>query len=279
MSRKVQSETSKLFDPDTSFFKLPIVWITVTVIVVLATLLAGLIVMWSGPLLSDNRNYEGINELVAIFQLPLGLLALLIPVLAVYATNHRSEQNLAAMRLTRVQNDFANYYKHLEEFAKFIEPIASEFGVTFSARKLHKRLYPEAKQGNLGMSSEFEELLLGDVKCVLENLQDLFANHEAQERAKLRLNLNGALDIVFSHVNSCIIKGNRVAGRFNSQGNYHVSISVHELLGLNYLYRVTEVMERVVQFDVDYVSALPRAVRELEIRAAYMDDLATNYPN
>jgi len=160
-------QRSKLFDPGTAFFKLPIVWITSFIVLLLAILLAGWIASWSTPLLPSNRHYEGINELVTIFRLPLGLVALLIPILAVYATNHRSEQNLETMRLTRVQNNFSNYYKHLEEFLKYLQQFELLGNFSVKERRLHALLFPDLKRGSLSLNEDFLSELSGRVGGLL----------------------------------------------------------------------------------------------------------------
>lgn len=161
-------QRSKLFDPGTAFFKLPIVWITSFIVLMLAILLAGWITWWSSPLLPSNRHYQGINELVTIFRLPLGLVALLIPILAVYATNHRSEQNLETMRLTRVQNNFSNYYKHLEEFLKYLQQFELLGNFSVKERRLHALLFPDLKRGSLSLNEDFLSKLSERVGGLLE---------------------------------------------------------------------------------------------------------------
>lgn len=105
------------FDPSQSFFKLLVVRLTFLIIISLS-----LITMW---VILKHGNYSAcytsdcFNNLVIIFKVPLGLFAMLIPVIAVYAANHRSEQTKRQISLSKEQNNFINYYKHIEEFEKY----------------------------------------------------------------------------------------------------------------------------------------------------------------
>jgi hypothetical protein len=121
----IDQQESALFDPNTAFFGLSIVWRFTWGIVGASIILAIYIALSSN--LEWNLGFEGINKAVEIFKVPLAMLALLIPCVAVLATNHRSEQNKAAMRLAKEQNEFANHYKHIEEFEKHCKSVAEYF--------------------------------------------------------------------------------------------------------------------------------------------------------
>lgn len=64
--------------------------------------------------------YEGINNLLIIFKVPLGILALIIPFIAVINANHRSKQTLLQLKEANLQNTFSNYFLHKKEFSIYI---------------------------------------------------------------------------------------------------------------------------------------------------------------
>lgn len=147
---------SKHFNPDTAFFDLPLIRLTLLVgfSVVMGIVIAISVVDWREP----DWSAAGFNELITMFKLPIGLLAFFAAVLALFATNHRSEQNKQAMALTQRsinatgdQNRFANYYKHLEEFAKYCRSVEAEYAdnaVKIKDRDLHNLLFPNMRNGN-----------------------------------------------------------------------------------------------------------------------------------
>jgi hypothetical protein len=59
------------------------------------------------------------------------------------------------IELATVQNCFANYYKHVEEFIKWCEHLKAGGTVVKSRRKLHRALYPHARNGDFALSKEF----------------------------------------------------------------------------------------------------------------------------
>ena len=144
-------KNSSLFNPDKSFFQLWVVRLTVFGLIGLA--------YWVYDLILENGVYiecytsACFNESVTTFKVPLGILSLLIPIIAIYAANHRSEQTKKQIELSREQNNFTNYYKHLEEFEKYFEKVESSKarkGVSsLSARDIHGIFFPEGITGNL----------------------------------------------------------------------------------------------------------------------------------
>lgn len=127
----------------------------------------------------DNRSHEGINELVSIFQIPLGIVALLIPVLAVYAANHRSEQSREIIRLTQIQNFFTNYYKHLEEFCNYCEKGSVFPGVKIDYRGLHNKLYPNALTSGIKLHVGF----VFQVEFCSKSIVDALWSESSEDRA------------------------------------------------------------------------------------------------
>ncbi|ARC91207.1 hypothetical protein B6A42_02290 [Vibrio coralliilyticus] len=165
--------STKHFDPNKSFFELPIVIGTLVAFSLAATTLIVVIILKSDLLGQFDLSYVGFNNLFKYFKFPLAILALLIPIGAIFAANHRSEQTKHQIKITESQNLFNGYYKHLEEFEKYadknIEHIESYFELAgyckrLNTRYLHDLLFPEMlSHGNLQVNNTF--LLQLDYIC------------------------------------------------------------------------------------------------------------------
>lgn len=153
----MKSDISKkqMFDPHLSFFELPIVRVTTIIIVAFIVIVSIVIFFISKP--SWDPSYKGFNHFFTVFKFPLYGVGFLASILALYATNHRSEQSKENMRLTREQNIFSNYYKHLEEFGKYVEKISNThkdknldilaIEIKCDVRKSHQMFYVNAFEG------------------------------------------------------------------------------------------------------------------------------------
>jgi hypothetical protein len=124
------------FDSGKNFFSLPVVWITGGALVVIAASISWAIYDYENLIFC--RSSGCFNYFVVAFKVPLGVLALIIPIGAVYAANHRSAISIEQMRLSNEQNKFSNYYKHKEEFSAFIKNNAG--GANFPDQ-VHRLLY------------------------------------------------------------------------------------------------------------------------------------------
>jgi hypothetical protein len=169
------------FHPETAFFDLPIIRLSLSIalIIIFGLVLTISVVDWRKP----DWSADGFNELIIMFKLPIGLLAFFAALLALFATNHRSEQSRRSMELTQKsieasgeQNRFANYYKHLEEFTKYLDFTIKKNQtnpVSVSERGLHQLFFPNAKAGDLSQPLEIEE---GFVKIVNNFIQAFYLN-------------------------------------------------------------------------------------------------------
>lgn len=160
---------SDWFDPNQSFLRLPAFWGPVLVI----SLIAGVTYL---KVIADQDlvfNPAGdIDQWYRWFQVPIWIFATLIPIVGLFNANHKSEQTKESMRLTGDQNRFANYYKHIEEFEKYIKSLNSTFGSETeirARRTLHHYLYPRAREGDRYMD---HEAMLDPVQIV-QNLLDI----------------------------------------------------------------------------------------------------------
>lgn len=169
------------FDPHTRFFDLCIVRSIAGVIIFVAVLACGAITFRSN--LSLNLSYEGFNQFLVVYRFPIGVLAILIPVIAVLAANHRSAQTKEQMYLTQEQikhtqaqikittenNAFSNYFKHSEEFGKYLTTRSSvEKLLTANSRHLHRSLFPDAKQGIYHVNTKTLETINSHVETILQ---------------------------------------------------------------------------------------------------------------
>jgi len=163
---------TSMFNPEQAFLDLKVVRITVGTIGALAALVTFLIAV--NTCLAFDLSADGFNFAVAQFKVPIGILTVSIPLLALLAANHRSEQTKRQMYLTTTQiartdqqinrsdqqikisqgqNVFSNYFKHLEEFEKrFKIKSSSQDLYLISPQKAHQKFFPEAKKGILTIS-------------------------------------------------------------------------------------------------------------------------------
>ncbi|WP_049629330.1 hypothetical protein [Cellvibrio sp. pealriver] len=147
----MHKRTSKYFDPDKSFFNLFIVRLFIGALA--AASIAVTIIIIKNSNLEADYSYKGINQLLTVFKVPLSILATLIPILAVFAANHISEQSKESNRLSKEQNTFSNYYSHIEFFTKYMDAYQSNRVININSRKLHNLLFPLAKHGDYRISA------------------------------------------------------------------------------------------------------------------------------
>jgi hypothetical protein len=162
---------SNYFDPHKSFLDLKIVRYTISVLTILSIISAYVITIYSD--IDLDPRYQGFNNFVNFFQVPLGLLALIIPIVALLASNHRSVQTKEQIRLALAQNNFSNYYKHIEEFEKFCRKIQEDDENTSSAtikkpRNFYGIVFSGAPEGDYFVSTLFLEQFDDFIKQFIE---------------------------------------------------------------------------------------------------------------
>ena len=134
---------------DLAWFKL-IVGVGITSIV----LSIGLIFLNNS--ISYGMTYEHFNGVFEVFKFPLQMLIGMTASIALLAALHKSEQTRKQIYLANVQNNFVNYYKHLEEFKKYIDQLSkkhittgnSEENYTSNYRQLHSLFYKNSVNGD-----------------------------------------------------------------------------------------------------------------------------------
>lgn len=277
-----------VFDPHKSLLELGIIrWAAVIL------LFAILIVIFT---ITNNGNfywkpdYHGLNAAVEIFRIPLGIAALSIPIMAILAANHRSEQSREQMRLTGQQNIFSNHYKHIEEFEKYcirfyermmendqrmkesyknagglLKMLASESFIYShvdpqNSRFLYKQIYPRSAQGDMAMSSEFIE----SIDLFVTEMFNIFKYFKSDSKPDWYLAVTdlNALVLKFSNKNYVDLHG--VPGTKNLRiNNVDISIPGGDVMNLvRRLHDVLRALEQVLSFDISYVAS-PMVLRAL----------------
>ncbi|WP_345860414.1 hypothetical protein [Shewanella algae] len=145
---------SEMFNPNKSFLSLPIVWFAVSTFLLLSCVSISFIICNSN--LELDLSYNGFNSFISIFKFPLGISALIIPVIALLAANHRSEQTKEQIRVTNAQNVFSNYYKHIEEFTKYL---SERIDKNIDLRYAHSKFYPRASEGDYEIDPKLIDML------------------------------------------------------------------------------------------------------------------------
>ncbi|EGR0543311.1 hypothetical protein E8A66_17880 [Vibrio cholerae] len=132
----------KVFEPRKSTYKLPIFTF---VIVFFSTIfiVSLLIILKDGTLVFDF-SYNGLNNIFIIFKFPIYIFTALSAILAIIIALHKSEQTKLQIELLSSQNEFSNYYKHLEEFVKYCEAISERLNFKYDFRVLHKAIFDSA---------------------------------------------------------------------------------------------------------------------------------------
>jgi hypothetical protein len=163
------------FDPEKSLFDLNVVrWIAG---ITLAFSLLSTIAIIENSDLYFSFKAENFEFAVKNFQVPLGILAVGLSIIGILGANHRSEQTkrqiertALQIQLTQSQNNFSNYYKHLEEFEKFCKAHVDDTIYTINRpRRLHSEIFAFSGQGDYSIHTEFLEKL--DVEAEYFNAQ------------------------------------------------------------------------------------------------------------
>ncbi|NQY65679.1 MAG: hypothetical protein HRT38_18665 [Alteromonadaceae bacterium] len=170
----------KFFSHKKSFFQLLIVWFSFIIIILISIFLAYGI--------SEDEKYIGCMSAICYktfiesYKLPIGIMSLLIPVGALFAAQHRSEQYIAQIDKMENQNNFINYYKHLEEFNEYIKNNELLKDVS-KVRKTHIALFRNIRKGDYEI--QFTTVLR--INSILVNIYD-----DIKDLENLELNDNNS---------------------------------------------------------------------------------------
>ena len=176
--------------PDERFFSLPLVKVVLwgfgsafafTVAIGIKTAVT----------LQADWSSTGINHLVFdLFKSPIAIIGFGLPILGLIGLNHRSEQTKQQILLSESQNNFTNYYKHIEEFEKYLSNSIGAngwFKDSAHRRQLHHKLFPEASQGNFELCHNFLKKMENQSEQLKEEIESYAvldpekANYQTQE--------------------------------------------------------------------------------------------------
>jgi hypothetical protein len=185
-------------DPLKSFTELPGFRLTILISILVSGVFTLLIIFNSD--IVWKLDYVGFNSFVEIFKVPLSILAIAITVIAILATMHRSAQTKEQILSANKQNAFSNYYKHIEEFEKYMNTaIKSKTLIFENLRLAHKCLFPNAFQGNYNVDNSYLEFIEKEFEQI-KNLLNNF-NHDREETVhNLLFKIYNGIDQCFSYL-------------------------------------------------------------------------------
>lgn len=155
------------FNASKSFLDLPLVRWTFGGIFLLGVILVTIIA--TNTAIKWDLSASGFNYALEVFKFPLGILALLIPLMAIFAAAHRSEQLKKQIEVTADQNRFANYYKHKEEFVKFIKTLNSQL-TNKDIYRMHKAYFGGIEK----FTTHVDQAIYLDIKNIYDDLEAYF---------------------------------------------------------------------------------------------------------
>lgn len=108
---------------------------------------AVVMILTSTPLIFD-LTHTGLEYFWKTFHIPLTIASSSLPLVGLVALNHRSEQTAKQIEVAQEQNIFTNYYKHREEFIKYVDNQLQDRKV--NALHAHRVLFPNSKKSIKG---------------------------------------------------------------------------------------------------------------------------------
>ncbi|WP_110642636.1 hypothetical protein [Salinicola sp. CPA57] len=152
-----------------SLFQLKRFWWAL-IVPLLISAVAAIYVFYTSNLRYE-AGYEAFNFFLVAYKIPLGLLALVFPLVALVAASHRSEQaanqiyiaseqaKLTRDQLLKVeaqlsrqlrQDNISNYFQHVSEFNKLLDRLENSYKVEFHQRdQLYKLIFPDNTPENV----------------------------------------------------------------------------------------------------------------------------------
>jgi len=144
---------------------------------------------------------KGFKLFLSDFGFPMSISALIIPASALIATMHRSSQLSTQINLLMEQNNFANYYKHFEEFEKYLSKISNSDNEEFFKGRvidIYRKFFPDARNGSYRIDSDLS----------------IFLDRQAEELISLfeGIENGGDLGVLLKELNSSNLF---IAGKFS----------------------------------------------------------------
>ncbi|WP_372372708.1 hypothetical protein ACDI10_12495 [Vreelandella venusta] len=236
------------FDPQKSLVELKVIWLVVGGFSVLSAFVA--LVVGLNSELSPEYSYVGFNHAVVVFRVPLAIFALIIPIVALLAANHRSEQTKEQIRVSNEQNRFSNYYKHVEEFEKYLNKIWGEKLYTSSPRKLHKVLFPNARHGDFSISTAVWEHYKSMVSKFFEKTAEL-TRCEVSDQNRILVEMQ---EIIIEFANALYLTSysNTSGSSVNYKGIRAIVKDGDVKLFVSNIKTVTKLVDEVCSFELAY---------------------------
>ena len=270
-------KNSVFFDPDKGFHELLIVRVALATVLIVCVFLIVIIAITADTNLQINS--IGLSNAASLFRVPVGAFTLSLPFFALLAASHRSEQTKQQMKLTRTQiartdrqiglssdqNNFSNYYKHIEEFEKFCDSHLKDLAVTVTShRKLHAAIYPRARDGELIFDSEFRRNFDTSVDVFISAC-DNFATGDRREFAAQFIGHHHDRLLTLYHLS----RGSQSGSTWNADGEpffvFGDSMKAFILHHIN----LFGALDEILKFDGKYATAEPL----LQLRAISIDKI------
>ncbi|WP_425054224.1 hypothetical protein [Pseudomonas abyssi] len=263
------------FDPHKSYLELKSVRVCGALLTITSFSLA-CVIAWSSQPLNVDTSFNGFNNALNIFKLPLGVIALIIPIFALLAANHRSEQSKEQMRIAQEQNNFSNHYKHVEEFEKYCSNMdKTESIISGNIRRLHLATFPKSRSGSYELSEELFRAASKISNAILAFYQKKDADQIALEKDLMEI------DLLTLRIRKRFEMTDGMLGR--GTNNIRMKDCIKQAaVTLKYLVAIAEfdggytpsVLETVI-LDID-VQSRPDQIREALTEAARMDESGEN---
>lgn len=243
--------TSKYFNPEKSFLSLGVVRLAIGLIGLISIVVTAVITWKSGLVFCGS--YDCFNNAVDIFKVPIGILALIIPIVALLAANHRSEQTKQQIKAALDQNKISNHFKNLLEFERYCRDVINKPKQCITdIRTAYNIVYPNSREGNIYISKEF---ILSFDESIRE-LVHLYGDRESNDCSEW----DKTAESILLHTRSVLI--------FNCFQDDHLNVISSAGTGfwksmgfLNYFFWEIEAISELLKFDTNYTpSSLVTAV-------------------
>ncbi|MCR9935266.1 hypothetical protein NB618_02295 [Vibrio antiquarius] len=199
-------------------------------------------------------------------KVPGSILAFYLAVLGLIGANHRSEQTKNQIEEARVQNDFANYYKHKEEFLKYVDGISqSQYLHASRMVRMHSWLFPESRRRDFKVNPDCVLKLDHHISSFAGYILGLVDESAHKSALDSLSNLNGKIqaDFGLKYMYTNAVKSSKSDDKPWS----NASNSLNGFLGQ--FVRMFKCIDILFQFDPDYK---PSA------KMGYLLDFAATWP-
>lgn len=142
--------------------------------------------------ISDKLNFDGLNSFYNLIKLPLGIMAISIPLSGLYAAHFRSIQTEEQIKEIRKQNIISNYFRYLEKFSEIKEKYRTKnnIKITFDL----KDIFPDLIKNKLD-TSEY----INNIKNIYNNLKnrikikEIFICSLYNDQKHIKININNLM--------------------------------------------------------------------------------------